>query len=42
MINYIRNQEEHHKKQRFIDEYKKLLIEFGIDYDERYIFKPLI
>lgn len=42
VINYIRNQEEHHRKQRFIDEYKKLLIEFGIDYDERYIFKPLI
>jgi len=38
---YVKNQEEHHKKMSFLDEYKKLLESFGIDYDERYIFhKP--
>lgn len=41
VIAYIHNQEEHHKKQSFIEEYKKILIEFGIEYDERYIFNPV-
>ena len=41
VIAYIHNQEEHHKKQSFIKEYKKILIEFGIEYDERYIFNPV-
>ena len=36
LIDYIKNQKEHHKKFTFMDEYKKLLKEFGIDYDERY------
>ena len=38
---YIQNQEEHHKKKTFIDEYKKILTNFEIEYDERYIFKPI-
>ncbi|MBR5685917.1 MAG: IS200/IS605 family transposase [Muribaculaceae bacterium] len=37
VINYIRNQEKHHKQQAFIDEYKSFLIAYGIDYDERYL-----
>ncbi len=41
VANYIENQEEHHKTKTFIDEYRKILNDFGIDYDERYIFKPL-
>lgn len=41
VINYVMNQEEHHRKKSFLEEYKQLLDEFGIDYDERYIFKPL-
>ena len=41
VIGYIRNQEEHHKSKTFIEEYKDLLIEFGIDYDERFMFKPV-
>ena len=28
-------------KKNFIEEYKELLQEFNIDYDERYIFKPI-
>jgi REP element-mobilizing transposase RayT len=39
VINYILNQEKHHKKKTFMEEYKEILDKFGIDYDERYIFK---
>lgn len=39
VINYIRNQKSHHQGISFMDEYKALLEEFQIDYDERYIFK---
>ena len=41
VINYINNQEEHHKKHSFIEEYLEFLKIFKIDYDERYVFKPL-
>lgn len=41
VINYIERQEEHHKKQTFMEEYRIFLNEFGIEYDERYIFKPI-
>lgn len=41
LIKYIQNQEEHHKKKFFIEEYLEFLKEFEIDYDERYIFKPI-
>ena len=41
VINYIKNQEEHHKKENFIDEYKKFLTLFEIEWDEKYIFKEL-
>src|SRR4030043_1257276 len=33
--NYIRNQKEHHRKVEFLDEYKMLLDEYGISYEER-------
>ena len=36
IINYIKNQREHHKKESFQDEYRKLLEDFGIPIDERY------
>ncbi len=36
---YIENQEEHHRKKTFFEEYIELLKAFEIDYDERYIFK---
>ena len=41
VINYISNQPEHHKKNSFRDEYLSLLQEFGIDYDEKYLFEFL-
>jgi REP element-mobilizing transposase RayT len=39
---YIQNQEEHHQRQTFKDEYLELLKEFEIGYDEQYIFQKLI
>ena len=38
IINYIKNQKEHHKKVSFEDEYRELLREHGIEWDEKYIF----
>lgn len=38
VIKYINNQEEHHKKFSFKDEYLKLLEKFGINYNEKYLF----
>lgn len=37
-INYIRNQEEHHKKKTFQEEYRIFLEEYGIEYDEKYVW----
>lgn len=42
VIRYIQNQEVHHKKESFKDEYLKFLEAFAIEYDERYIFKEPI
>ncbi len=42
IFKYIQNQEEHHKKQTFHEEYLELLKEFEIEYDEQYIFEELI
>jgi hypothetical protein len=41
VANYIHNQEEHHRKKTFLEEYEELLNEFEVEYDDRYIFKPL-
>ena len=38
---YIQNQEAHHAKQTFRNEYLDLLKEFEIGYDEQYIFQEL-
>ncbi len=37
IINYVKNQKEHHKTETFIDEYKRLLKENGIKFDEKYL-----
>ena len=37
IINYIKNQKQHHKVESFYDEYKRLLIENGIEFDEKYL-----
>jgi len=35
---YIRNQEAHHRKQSFMQEFIILLDKHGVEYDERYVF----
>jgi len=35
---YIADQEEHHKKETFQDEYRRLLDKYGIEFDERYVW----
>ncbi|MBT3301822.1 MAG: IS200/IS605 family transposase [Bacteroidetes bacterium] len=42
VIKYIKNQEIHHKKKSFNEEYVELLHEFDIEYDNQFLFKPLI
>jgi putative transposase len=39
VILYIQNQEIHHQKKSFLNEYKDSLEKFQIEYDERYVFK---
>ena len=36
---YIRNQAEHHHRKNWRDEYKQLLDEAGVEYDERWAFE---
>ena len=33
---YVENQEEHHRKRSFAEEYESLLIKHGVEYDERF------
>jgi REP element-mobilizing transposase RayT len=37
VIEYIKMQKEHHKKESFIEEYRRLLIEAGIEFDLKYL-----
>ena len=39
VIKYIDNQEEHHRKATFKDEYLRQLEKFDVLYDERYLFE---
>ena len=38
VIRYIENQEEHHKRVTFQDEYRAFLKAYGIEFDERYVW----
>jgi REP element-mobilizing transposase RayT len=38
VVTYIENQEEHHKRVTFQDEYRAFLKAYSIDYDERYVW----
>jgi putative transposase len=38
LIEYIKNQEVHHQQFSFEDEYRALLVEHGIEFDEKYLF----
>jgi REP element-mobilizing transposase RayT len=37
LINYIKNQEEHHRIKSFKDEYVDLLNEYGVEFDEKFL-----
>jgi putative transposase len=39
VYNYILNQEEHHRRKTFREEYISFLKKFEIEYDERYLFE---
>ena len=41
IMNYIRNQERHHAKRTFREEYVQFLKKYEIAHEERFIFKPL-
>jgi REP element-mobilizing transposase RayT len=36
LIEYVKNQQQHHQKTTFEDEYKRLISESGLDIDERF------
>ena len=37
LIEYIKGQEQHHRKMKFQEEYRTLLLEAGVEFDERYM-----
>lgn len=37
LIQYVKNQEEHHKKVTFLEEYKSLLEAYEIEFDPKYL-----
>jgi putative transposase len=39
VYDYIKNQEAHHRKTSFLEEYQKMLNIYQIDFDEKYLFK---
>ena len=39
LINYIKNQESHHGKRSFKEEYHELLEKFQVTFDEKYVFE---
>lgn len=38
VVSYIENQQEHHKKITFKDEFRAFLKKYKVDYDERYVW----
>lgn len=41
IVNYVLNQKDHHKTRPFLEEYRELLKEFEVPYDNQYIFKSI-
>ncbi len=41
LIEYVKNQEAHHQKKTFLQEYKEFLDAFEVEYDELYIFHEI-
>ena len=41
VVKYIQNQERHHAKRSFREEYVEMLTKFNLQFDERYVFQPI-
>jgi len=41
IIKYIQEQEQHHAKRTFREEYLRFLKKYEIEHDQRFIFKPI-
>jgi putative transposase len=41
VINYIRNQENHHSDKTFLKEYMSMLEEFDVIFDDKYVFRAV-
>ncbi|PRY86346.1 IS200/IS605 family transposase [Mongoliibacter ruber] len=41
VIRYIQNQKQHHKKENFLEEYRNILLDFEIPFEEKYLFRSL-
>ena len=39
VVKYIRNQDKHHVRKTFKEEYLKMLEKFNVDFDKKYLFK---
>jgi putative transposase len=37
VIEHIKNQEEHHRRMSFKDEFREMLIKYGVQFDEKYL-----
>lgn len=42
VVRYIQNQEQHHARKSFAEEYREFLERFAVEYDSRYVFKPVM
>jgi len=38
LVSYISNQHEHHRKESFQDEFRRLLRKYDVEWDERYVW----
>ena len=41
VCHYIENQEIHHRKKTFLEEYLETLEKFGVEYDKKFVFQPV-
>ena len=41
VVRYIQNQQRHHRRRSFTEEYLQLLDRFNVPHDQRYIFRPV-
>lgn len=41
LVEYVKNQEAHHQKKSFLEEYRELLGKFEITFDDKYLFHAI-